>query len=139
MAQNRYSEVTWENDQLEIRLGVSQAALHMAEEEASAVRARLAKSDTTVVGKMNPMKVFYSDFHYLHLDHLLVFVIVSPDSTVGISPTGIECGCRRCQCPRFPYRRSSPRRHGLCSRDHPPWRSSWHVGGANRGASPDRV
>ena len=23
MAQNRYSEVTWENDQLEIRLGVS--------------------------------------------------------------------------------------------------------------------
>jgi len=37
MAQNHYSEATWENGQLEIRLGVSQAALHMAEEEASAV------------------------------------------------------------------------------------------------------
>ena len=37
MAQNRYSEVTWENGQLEIRLGVSQTALHVAEEEASAV------------------------------------------------------------------------------------------------------
>ena len=53
MAQNRYSEATWENGQLEIRLGVSQAALHAAEEEASAVRARLAESDTMVVGKMN--------------------------------------------------------------------------------------
>ena len=39
MAQNHYSKVTWENDQLEIRLEVSQAALHMAEEETSAVRA----------------------------------------------------------------------------------------------------
>ena len=39
MAQNRYSEATWENGQLEIRLGVSQAALHAAKEEASAVRA----------------------------------------------------------------------------------------------------
>ena len=37
MAQNRYSEATWENGQLEIRLGVSQAALHAAEEEASAI------------------------------------------------------------------------------------------------------
>ena len=37
MAQNRYSEATWENDQLEIRLRVSQAALHASEEEASAV------------------------------------------------------------------------------------------------------
>ena len=37
MAQNRYSEATWENDQLEIRLGVSQATLHTAEEEASTV------------------------------------------------------------------------------------------------------
>ena len=39
MAQNCYSKATWVNDQLEIRLGVSQAALHAAEEEASAVRA----------------------------------------------------------------------------------------------------
>ena len=52
-AQDRYSEVTRENGQLEIRLGVSQAALHAAEEEASAVRARLAESDTMVAGKMN--------------------------------------------------------------------------------------
>ena len=39
MAQNYYSKATWENGQLEIRLRVSQAALHAAEEEASAVRA----------------------------------------------------------------------------------------------------
>ena len=37
MAQNHYSEATWENGQLEIHLGVSQAALHAAEEEASAI------------------------------------------------------------------------------------------------------
>ena len=37
MAQNHYSEVTWENGQLEICLGVSQAALHAAEEEASTI------------------------------------------------------------------------------------------------------
>ena len=53
MAQNRYSEATWENDQLEIRLGVSQAALHAAEEEASAVRVWLAESDAMVAGKIN--------------------------------------------------------------------------------------
>ena len=58
MAQNCYSEVTRENGQLEIRLRVSQAALHSAEEEASAVRARLAESDAMVAGKMNPMKAF---------------------------------------------------------------------------------
>ena len=34
-AQDRYSEATRENGQLEIRLGVSQAGLHAAEEEAS--------------------------------------------------------------------------------------------------------
>ena len=45
MAQNCYSEAIWENDQLEICLEVSQAALHAAEEEASAVRAWLAESD----------------------------------------------------------------------------------------------
>ena len=37
VTQNRYSEVTRENGQLEIRLGVSQVSLHAAEEEASAV------------------------------------------------------------------------------------------------------
>ena len=53
MTQDRYSEVTQENGQLEIRFGVSQAALHAAEEEASAIRARLAESDAMVAGKMN--------------------------------------------------------------------------------------
>jgi len=53
MAQNRYSEVTWENDQLEIHRGISQATLHMAEEEASAVQAWLAESDAMVAGKTN--------------------------------------------------------------------------------------
>ena len=52
-AQDRYSEATRENGQLEIRLEVSQAALHTAEEEASAARARLAESDAMVAGKMN--------------------------------------------------------------------------------------
>ena len=37
MAQNHYVKATWENGQLEIRIGVSQATLHAAEEEASAV------------------------------------------------------------------------------------------------------
>ena len=64
-AQNRYSEVTQENGQLEIHLGVSQAALHAAEEEASAVRAWLAESDAMVAGKMNSRNAFYSDFHCL--------------------------------------------------------------------------
>ena len=53
MAQNRYSKVTWENGQLEIHLGVSQATLHAAEEEASAVRAWLAESNAMVAGKIN--------------------------------------------------------------------------------------
>jgi len=53
MAQNRYSEAIWENGQLEIRLGVSQAALHAAEEEASAVRAWLAEFDAMVADKTN--------------------------------------------------------------------------------------
>ena len=53
MAQNHYFEATWENGQLEIHLGVSQAALHVAEEEASVVRARLAESDAMVAGKIN--------------------------------------------------------------------------------------
>ena len=65
VAQNRYSEVTRENDQLEIHLGVSQAALHAAEEEASAVRARLAEPDTMAAGKMNSTKASYSNFSLL--------------------------------------------------------------------------
>ena len=41
-----------------MRLGVSQAALHAAEEEASAVQAWLARSDAVVVGKMSSMNAF---------------------------------------------------------------------------------
>ena len=53
MAQNRYFEATWENDQLEIRLGVSRATLHAAEEEANVVRVRLVESNAMVAGKIN--------------------------------------------------------------------------------------
>ena len=45
------------NGQLEIHLGVFQAALNAAEEEASAVRARLAEPDAVVAGKMSSMNV----------------------------------------------------------------------------------
>ena len=58
MAQNRYSEATRENGQLEIHFGVSQATLHVAEVEANVVRAWLAESDAMVAGKMNHMKAF---------------------------------------------------------------------------------
>ena len=64
-SQNRYSEATWENSQLKICLGVSQATLHAVEEEACAVQAWLAESDAMVAGKMNSRNVFYSDFHCL--------------------------------------------------------------------------
>jgi len=50
--------VTWENGQLEIRLRVAQAALNVAEEESSVVRAWLAKSDAMVAGKMDSKKTF---------------------------------------------------------------------------------
>ncbi|XP_066396094.1 uncharacterized protein [Miscanthus floridulus] len=50
--QDRYSEATWENDQLEICLAVSQAALHAVEEEASATWARLAESNAMVATLM---------------------------------------------------------------------------------------
>ena len=57
-AQDRYSEATRENGQLEIHLGVSQTTLHAAKEEANAVWAWLAKSDTMVAGKMNSRNAF---------------------------------------------------------------------------------
>ena len=56
-AEDRYSEVILKNGQLEIRLGVLQAALNAAEEEASAVRGRLVESDATVAGKMSSTNV----------------------------------------------------------------------------------
>ena len=58
-------EATWENGQLEICLGVSQAALHMAEEEASAVRAWLAESDAMVAGKINSRNASFRFALYL--------------------------------------------------------------------------
>ena len=56
-AEDRYSEVIRNNDQLEIRLGVLQAALNVAEEETNVVRVQLAKSDAMVAGKMRSMNV----------------------------------------------------------------------------------
>ena len=50
-AEDRYSKAIQKNGQLEIHLGVFQAALNAAKEEASAVRARLAESDAAVAGK----------------------------------------------------------------------------------------
>ena len=64
---------------------------------------------------------------------------VSPDGAVGVTPTGGKCGRGRRQCPGFLYRHSSPRRPGPCSGDHPPRRSSWCGGGADRGTSPNWV
>ena len=57
MAEDRYSEGIWNNGQLDIRLGVFQAALNVAEEEASTVRAWLAESDAAVAGKMSSVNV----------------------------------------------------------------------------------
>ena len=54
-AEDRYSKAIWNNSQLEIRLGVFQAALNAAEEEASVIRAWLAESDAAVVGKTKSM------------------------------------------------------------------------------------
>ena len=53
----RYSEVIRNNGQLEIRLGVFQAALNAAEEEASAIQALLAEFDTAVASKMSSMNI----------------------------------------------------------------------------------
>ena len=55
-AKDHYSKATWENGRHESCLEASQAALLTTEEEASAVRARLAESDTMVVGKMDSKK-----------------------------------------------------------------------------------
>ena len=58
-AKDRYSEVIQKNGQLEIRLGVFQAALNAAKEEGSTIQAWLAKSDTTVAGKMISMNTSF--------------------------------------------------------------------------------
>ena len=139
MAQNCYSEVTWENGQLEIRLGVSQATLCVAKEEASAVRAQLAESNATVAGKMNSMNASYSVFHCLHLDSLFVPMIVSPDSAVGISPTGGERSRGCCQCPGFLHRHPSPRYPSLYPGGCPSRRSPRRISGSNCSASLDRA
>ena len=56
-AEDRYSIAILNNGQLEIRLGVFRAALNAAEEEASTIQARLAKSDAMVAGKMRSMNI----------------------------------------------------------------------------------
>ena len=55
-AKDHYSEITWENNQLKIRLEASQAALLAAEEETNVARAQLAKYDAMVAGKMDSKK-----------------------------------------------------------------------------------
>lgn len=50
MAEDRYSEVTRENGQLETRLRVTEVALHAVEEDTSTARARLAEADAMVGG-----------------------------------------------------------------------------------------
>ena len=54
-AEDRYFDTIQNNGQLEIRLGVFQAALNVAEEEASAVRAWLAESNVMVARKTSRM------------------------------------------------------------------------------------
>ena len=57
VAEDHYSKAFLNNGQLEIHLGVLQAALNAAEEETNAVRARLAESDAAVAGTMSFMNV----------------------------------------------------------------------------------
>ena len=95
-AQDRYSEATRENSQLEIHLGASQAALLAAEEEASAAWARLAESDAMVAGKMICKKKLHSHSLCFRSDNLFIPVIPSPDGPVGEPLTGGERGyCSR--------------------------------------------
>jgi hypothetical protein len=57
VTKDRYSEVIQNNGLLEICLGVFQAALNVAKEEASTIRAWLAESDAVVAGKVSSMNV----------------------------------------------------------------------------------
>jgi hypothetical protein len=52
MVENRYTEATWENSQLETHLRVAKVALHATKEEACATRARPAETDAMVAGKL---------------------------------------------------------------------------------------
>ena len=84
------------NSQLEIRLGVFQAALNVVEEEASAVRARLAESDASVAG--NPVLLTES------LNNLI-------DNALRYTPAGgsatVRCGMRS-SAPFFSVEDSGP-------------------------------
>ena len=57
VAEDHYSKAISNNGQLEIHLGVLQAALNAVEEETNVVRAWLAESDAVVAGKMSSMNV----------------------------------------------------------------------------------
>ena len=97
-AEDRYSEAIRKNGQFEIHLGVFQAALNAAEEEASAVQGRLAESDATVAGKMSSMNASILVSTIFILIVFLFSMIASPDGAVGVSPTGSDHGrgCRQC-------------------------------------------
>ena len=71
-------------------------ALNAAEEEASAVRVRLAKFDAAKAGKMSSMNASILISTAFILIVLLFSVIVSHDSAVGVPQTCGECGhgCR---------------------------------------------
>ena len=79
-SQDRYSEATRENGQLEICLRASQATLLAAEEEASAAWASLAESDAMVAGKMNSKKPLISIS--------TIFVLIAPLFSMIASPDG---------------------------------------------------
>jgi hypothetical protein len=53
MAKDRYSEVTWENGQLETCLRVTEVALYAMEEETNTVQARLAEANAMVAGEFH--------------------------------------------------------------------------------------
>ena len=57
VAEDYYSKVILNNGQLEICLGVLQAALNASEEETNAVRTWLAESDAAVADRMSSMNV----------------------------------------------------------------------------------
>jgi len=99
-AEDRYSEAIQNNGQLEIYLGVFQAALNVAEEEANAVQARLAKSDAAVAGKTRSMNISI----LVPITFVLIFFCnPSPNGAIGASSIGGERSRGRRQCQGFPH------------------------------------
>ena len=90
-AEDRYSEAIRNNGQLEIRLGVLQATLNAAEEEANAIRVRLAESDAVVAGWMSSMNISI----LVSVAFVLIFFC--------------NCQLKRCNWNLFNRRRMRPR------------------------------